>query len=425
MRHSTGLSTIVLLGMLFGVPGGAHAQGAAKPRLPPVKHRLTGATQIHRASWGLVAQGSGMLRILPAGAARWETLHQVKKGSLYRVGYDDAGRVIAAWEKEPHFHLFDRKKKQHVTIALPTAPTPEFKYGFDVEDLYFTKDGTGAIVYMHGFLGGRTWSTVAYHVALDRPTEPPTLLFRQSGYALHNSARLATYATPQTENDACEHNSCHPLGTITAWEIDGTKATKRVLLTGAPSNNLSRVFAIAGDDTDRIAVLIQEHPHKRHLLRWHWGDAKAQVRALPAGPTYTTETQRLMQGDDLVEVWLPDDRSLEIRRLPVNGESKITKIPPLPRRTPNDRPLFNISNSFERSNGDLVLYWGEYLVLVPKDGAVQRLDMRSLFKRKGEFTGRVIYVPEPEGFWIGDEPARTVDFVFLTYGEIKTRAQTL
>ena len=154
-----------------------------------------------------------------------------RRGSLYRIAFDDAGRLLAWWEKEPHFHLFVPGTKAHETFPLPPPPSPEFKYGYGVEDMYFTKDGDGAIVYMHGFIGGRTWVTVAYHYDLARRTAP-TLLFRQPGHVLHTSSRMAVHAIPKKPDDACEHNFCHPLGAVIAWEIAGTKATKRVLLDG-------------------------------------------------------------------------------------------------------------------------------------------------------------------------------------------------
>ena len=90
------------------------------------------------APWGLVAQGSGQLRILPLGTSRWQTVHEVTGGSLYRIAFDDAGRLLAWWESEPHFHLFAPRTKGEVTFPLPPPPSPEFKYGYGIEDMYFT-----------------------------------------------------------------------------------------------------------------------------------------------------------------------------------------------------------------------------------------------------------------------------------------------
>src|SRR5205814_1413572 len=127
--------------------------------------------------------------------------------------FDDGGRVLAWWEKEPQLHLFEVGTTKDVTIALPPPPGPEFKYGFGVEDLYFAPDGKGATVYMQGFVGGRTWETVGYHIDLDG-ADAPTLLFRQPGYRLHTSAQTAVFAVPRRRDDMCEDTACHPLGAI-------------------------------------------------------------------------------------------------------------------------------------------------------------------------------------------------------------------
>src|SRR4051812_46322898 len=103
----------------------------AAPRGTPAKIQtsIRGATQMFAAPWGLAAQGSGMLRILPLGTSSWQTVHQVTGGSLYRIAYDNAGRLLAWWENEPHFHLFVPGTNAHETFPLPPPPSPEFKYG--------------------------------------------------------------------------------------------------------------------------------------------------------------------------------------------------------------------------------------------------------------------------------------------------------
>jgi len=401
----------------------AQADAPAKRAKPP-STRLQGVTRSMAARWGLVAKGSGQLRFLPAGTAKWQTLHKVPGDSLYRVAMDDAGRLLATWEKEPHFHLFDTKTNQHLTFAKPPAPSAEFKYGYNVENLYFTKDGSAAIVYMHGFTGGRSWTTVAYRYDLGRPSEP-ALLFRQPGYELHSSSRLAVYALPQNEQSACEDNSCYPLGAIIGWEISGAAATKRILLSGAPNNKLSRVRPVWGSDDERVGVLIDEHPRGRQLLRWHAGEANAAFRPLAPGPDYDTQAVHLTKSDDFIEAWLTGERGLEIRRHAPKGDAKITALAPLPRRTPNDHPLFSVTEVIDRKNGGLVVNWGEYLVLLPPAGPPRRLDLRSLFGLRSEFEGQVVYVPAPEGLWFGVRAASTVDFSYLTLADLEARAQPL
>jgi hypothetical protein len=364
-----------------------------------------------------------MLRILPAGKSAWQTVHKVPGDSLYRVAFDDSGRLMATWEKEPFFHLFVPQTGQHLTFDKPPPPSPEFKYGFSIDDLYFTKDGAGAIVYMHGFVGGRTWSTVAYHYAFDRPTTP-TLLYKQPGYTLHDTRRLAVYALPKNPQDACEHNFCQPLGEIVGWEISGTQATKRTLLSGEGHGNLSRVQPVWGTDDERVAVMVTEHPHKHHVLRWQLGQP-ADFRPLPPGPVYSSEDMRLMSDASVVETWITDERGLELRRHAPNGAVTVRSLAPLPRRTPHDHPLFGINASIERKNGDFIVFWGEYLVVVPPVGPARRLDLRTFFGAGSELTGRVIYVPAPEGFWLTRNVGRAEDFVFLTFTDLERRALTL
>jgi hypothetical protein len=137
-------------------------------RAATVSTSIRGATQIFAAPWGLLAQGSGQLRILPLGTSKWQTIHQVAGGSLYRTAFDDGGRILAWWETEPHIHLFVPRTKAHDTLPLPLPPSPEFKYGYGVENMYFAIDGDAAIVYMHGFVGGRSLVTVAYRYDLAR-----------------------------------------------------------------------------------------------------------------------------------------------------------------------------------------------------------------------------------------------------------------
>ena len=420
------LATVMCLTTSFITGAAARADDTAtRVGSGKVQTSIRGATQMFAAPWGLVAQGSGQLRILPLGTSKWQTVHAVPGGSLYRIAFDDAGRILASWEKEPHVHLFVPRTKAHDTLPLPPPPSPEFKYGYGVEDMYFTKDGDGAIVYMHGFVGGRTWVTVAYHYDLARRTAP-TLLFRQPGHVLRTSSRLAVHAIPKKPDDACEHNFCHPLGAVIAWEISGTTATKRVLLDGnARREDFSRVQPVwtSRGDGEQVAVLVDEHPRRRHLLRWRWGDAGATVAPLPAGagPLSDAETMWLTASGDVVEIWSTDDRGLEIRRHSPNGKMKVSSLAPLPRRTPHDHPLFNIAGVMERARGDLFLHWGEYLVLLPVNGPARRLDLRTAFKRNSEISSRLLHVRAPEGIWVGIESGKTLDLTFLPEAELDAR----
>jgi len=170
-------------------------------------------------------------------------------------------------------------------------------------------------------------------------------------------------------------------------------------------------------------VLVDEHPRKRHLLRWRWGNAGATLTPLPLspGPLSDAETMWLTASGDVVEIWSTDERGLEIRGHPASGPMKVARLAPLPRRTPHDHPLFNIAGVMERANGDLFLHWGEYLLLLPLHGPPRRLDLRTAFKRQAEISSRLLHVRSPEGIWVGIDSGKTLDLTFLPEAELEAR----
>ena len=92
------LTAAMCLAALLHVGSAARAaEPATRARAIKVQTSIRGATQMFAAPWGLVAQGSGQLRILPLGASAWQTVHGVTGGSLYRIAFDDAGRLLAWW----------------------------------------------------------------------------------------------------------------------------------------------------------------------------------------------------------------------------------------------------------------------------------------------------------------------------------------
>src|SRR5262249_45077598 len=115
-RFSASLSLMAFLAA--GSPSHA-GEVATRAKPPSANLRLQGVNRAMAASWGLVAQGSGQLRFLPAGTSKWQTLHKVPGDTLYRVTLDESGRLLATWENEPHFHLFATKTNQHLTFAKP------------------------------------------------------------------------------------------------------------------------------------------------------------------------------------------------------------------------------------------------------------------------------------------------------------------
>lgn len=66
-----------------------------------------------------------------------------------------------------------------------------------------------------------------------------------------------------------------------------------------------------------------------------------------------------------------------------------------------------------------------FYVVVPADGSsVKRLDLRLLFGKR-EIESRVIYVRDPESFWIGSRNGRAEDFINLPVADVLERAKTL
>src|SRR5262245_27252831 len=75
-----------------------------------------GATTLLPMGKGLTSLGGSSLRYLAPGSRRWETLHRQAGDDLYRVGVDDSGRLLAAWEKDPFVHYFEPAAKRHTQL---------------------------------------------------------------------------------------------------------------------------------------------------------------------------------------------------------------------------------------------------------------------------------------------------------------------
>ena len=71
------LTAAMCLATLLHVGSAARAaEPATRARAIKVQTSIRGATQMFAAPWGLVAQGSGQLRILPLGTSTWQTVHE-------------------------------------------------------------------------------------------------------------------------------------------------------------------------------------------------------------------------------------------------------------------------------------------------------------------------------------------------------------
>jgi hypothetical protein len=83
--------------------------------VPSSAIRLRGASGIHAIPGGYVSVGGSRLQLLEGSSKRWHTLHQVQGDNLYRVEADD-DRLMASWEQERVFHLFDRARGTHLVL---------------------------------------------------------------------------------------------------------------------------------------------------------------------------------------------------------------------------------------------------------------------------------------------------------------------
>ncbi len=223
---------------------------------------------------------------------------------------------------------------------------------------------------MHGFIGGRTWVTVAYHYDLARRT-PPTLLFRQPGHVLHKSSRVAVHAIPKKPDDRLRAQLLPSAGRgHRVGDLRGQRPRSGFSWTATHAGRTCRGSSPCGRrpaTTSRSPCWSTSTPGGATSCDGAGATPTATFAPLPpgTGPMSDAETMWLTASGDVVEVWSTDARGLEIRRHSPNGKVKVSSLAPLPPRTPRDRPLFNIAGVMERARGDLFLHWGEYLVLAP------------------------------------------------------------
>ena len=221
-----------------------------------------------------------------------------------------AGRVLAAWEKEPVIHLFSFAQRQHVALPKPNLPfTVEGKtYNtFHVdEDLAFAPNGRDAIVFTIG-PGGRKR-------ALDH-RGPRRRAGRPVGTAADSSA--STKASSCTAPGTAPCSRCRRIRGRSAANrtllahprhrrvrsIVGEHVTQRTLLEGAhgghgPAPALSTAattptWASVLDLVSRNGV--QRLNGGRALLRWRWRDAQ---RSLPPAARQQRPHARLADDEE-------------------------------------------------------------------------------------------------------------------------------
>jgi hypothetical protein len=381
--------------------------------------QIRGVAGVVAVPWGLVSLGGAELCVM-RGARRWERLHEVPGDNLYRVAADASGRVLAYWEKDPDIHLFVPAKKQHVRIRRPVAPYPTiFEWG--VSNLFFSEDGRTAVVLMEDRPARPPTTHAAYLLDLENAV-PPRILFVQTGLLLHGSVSASVFAVPKNPTSACFDLGCWPIAEIRAWEVTRGAATCKTLLSGN-GDQLERARAMPGSDDDQqVGVLIADRSRNRGILRWRYGEARADYRPLPppSGPDWAADASRLTRAGDLLELWTTNAWGLLVLRHLPTGETRSIQLPPLPRRQGlTDTEGVHLVK--ERTSDDLFVHWGDYLLLLPATGPTRLMNLEAVPGGR-EWAWVDVYVPQPEALWIGVEGAGR-EFYRLPFSEIEHGAK--
>jgi hypothetical protein len=262
----------------------------------------------------------------------------------------------------------------------------------------------------------------AYLLDLESPV-PRKPLFVQHGLLLHGSVSASVFAVPKNETNTCFDLGCWPIAEIRAWEVSRGVATCKTLLSG-DGDQMARARAMLGSDDDRqVAVLIADRSRNRGILRWRYGEARADYRALPppAGLDWAADASRLTSAGDLLELWNTNVWGLLVQRHSPTGATKSIVLPPLPRRGGmTDTEAVHFVK--ERSSGDLFAHWGDYLLLLPAAGSTRLMNLEAVPGGR-EWAWVDVYVPQPEALWIGVEGGGPRYFYELPFAEIEHSAK--
>lgn len=401
--------------------------------------RLNNASTLRQMAGGLVSIGGAALRQLRNGERRWRTLHAIPKDNLYRVAADDRGRILAAWEKDPNIHLFSGG--QHVTFPKPAAGSVTMDK-FQVDHMSFFPNGREALVIMSGQVKSppsrrvpepvhfyySSWATEAWRLPLDGRSEPKLLFREEFGYRLYESTRGVVFAMPKYPGQDCSYNTCFPITAIVAYEITDSGIKKHTVLGGdgfGANVYLSAASLVRGSNDERLAMVVRFTKNEgrlwlnggRGLVRWRWGDAKADYRPLPGNGSFEPRWLLTRDNDfiELVEHWDEEPDQLEIRRYLANGGEQSASIKAL-------RKMARVWNLGERADGGLWLHWGDHVGLISPGQPPRSIDLDPLFQRGTEWAGVIIYVTTPESLWVGlDGRGRSYVRVDLTEAEKRAR----
>ncbi len=424
MRCVTCSFLVALLAWLAAPP--VHAESVEeRAKVPSSTIRLRGAAGIGPIPGGYISAGGSRLQLLEGNSKGWRTLHQVKGDNLYRVKAHEDGRLLASWEQERVFHLFDRARGTHLTLPKPPSPPGYPPDTFHVEALYFADDGRDALVFTDGdpYLGpsiGQRRVVAAYRVALDGKTAP-RLLFAEEGVELQSSTRGVILIKPRSWQLGCTQGGCN-IGAIIALELDGERVTRRTLLE-AGDRHLSVALPVKGRDEVRFAAQISVHAggkHSRGLLRFRFG-GRPEFQPLSESSTSHYPHSLLTRSDEFIEVRQGEDRSLTVMRMTAAGtETRTTIAPWTDARGRREKGWFESVG--ERADGSLWMHWADHLVFVRENTPPRKVDISAVLGRGTEWAGAYVYVARPEGLWVGIEMGGGRDYRFLDMAELEKRA---
>lgn len=376
--------------------------------------RLPSATTVLVRPGGLLSLGGASLRYLAKGAKRWETLHRQPGDNLYRADLDDSGRVIASWEKDPSIHLFTLQPRQHTSIPKP--PTPPDVGHWSLDRLLILPGGREALVFMEGEKkqGGSPHVTAAFRIPFDGKGEP-TLLFRVDDmFSLHTSRYGVVFAEPQpSKGRPCYVRGCRPIAAIVAYEFTGNGLSRKTLL-AREQVEVSEAVAVRGTHHERVVMKLKLNRGGRALLRFRYGDAKADYRPISPGDS---RLSLVTDTDEFIELREHYDGSaLDIVRYPPEGGEQVTTLPTL---NDVDDKAYMLGM---RGNGSLWVHWGDHIALLTPGRPPMGYSIEPLISRRTEWAGVDLYVDTPEALWIGID-GKGRDFVRLGFDEMEKRAK--
>lgn len=411
-------SALVALTLVAAV---ARAEGVdSRQKLPDTAERMHGVvTAIPMPGGGFVTLGGSTLRVLRKGGRSLEVLHRQPGDNLYRVSSNEAGAVLASWEKDPYVHYFTATKK-HVTLPTPQPPSPDV-YHFHVEYLAFLPGGRDALVYMEGRRQNQPDINAAYRVPLDGK-RPPELLYAVDGAVrLEMTRDVALYLMPRNPGrQACEARTCNPVAELFAMELTPGGVRKTVLVDGArtPLGNARMVW---GSGEGLFVLQLDIGRNERAVLRWRPGEPKADVRPFPKFASFDEELRSTKSGD-VLQLLVRHEDSLTLRRHRPDGTEQVATLPASQHPDEWDQKVYAVG---ERKDGRLWLHWGDSLLLFSHDFKRTPLayNLKPLLPRRSEWAGHSIYLPDPEVLWVGVEVGRGRDYVRLTFADIEQRAK--